>query len=84
MRRTRPTVLILALAVSALAIVAAGCGGGGNDTTGGGGEGGGETITVGSDVPYPRFEEFGQSKTEFKGFDVELVEAIGAKIGRTP
>ena len=30
------------------------------------------------------FEEFGKTKTEFKGFDVELVEAIGKKIGRTP
>ena len=36
----------------------------------------GETLTVGSDVPYPPFEEFGTNKTEFKGFDIELVEAI--------
>jgi polar amino acid transport system substrate-binding protein len=82
MGRTRPTVLILALAVSALAIVAAGCGGGGSATTGGGG--GGEKLTVGSDVPYPPFEEFGQTKTEFKGFDVELMDAIGERIGREP
>ena len=27
--------------------------------------------------PIPPFEEFGKTKTEFKGFDVELVEAIG-------
>ena len=44
--------------------------------------GGGETLTVGSDVPYPPFEEFGQTKSEFTGFDVELMEAIGEKIGR--
>jgi polar amino acid transport system substrate-binding protein len=81
MGRTRLTALILALAVSALAIIVAGCGGG-DSTTGEGG--GGEKLTVGSDVPYPPFEEFGQSKSEFKGFDVELVEAIAAKIGRTP
>ena len=40
------------------------------------------TLTVGSDVPYPPFEEFGKSKTEFTGFDIELMEAIAEKIGR--
>ena len=79
MGRSRLTALILALAVSAMTFVAAGCGGGGGSTTGGEG---GEKLTVGSDVPYPPFEEFGASKTEFKGFDVELMEAIGEKIGR--
>ena len=34
--------------------------------------------------PIRPFEEFGKTKTEFKGFDVELVEAIAEKIGRTP
>src|SRR5690349_7211037 len=81
MGRSRQTLFILALALSAIAIIAAGCGGGGGSTTG---EEGGEKLTVGSDVPYPPFEEFGKTKTEFKGFDVELVEAIGKKIGRTP
>ena len=80
MSRSRLTALILALAVCAVAIFAAGCGSSGDDTTGGGG--GGEKLTVGSDVPYPPFEEFGKTKTEFKGFDVELMEAIGEKIGR--
>ncbi|HEX2392018.1 MAG TPA: basic amino acid ABC transporter substrate-binding protein [Solirubrobacterales bacterium] len=64
----------------------AACGGGGGSTTGGGEtSGGGEEgkpLTVGSDVPYPPFEEFGATKTEFKGFDVELMEAIGERIGR--
>jgi ABC-type amino acid transport substrate-binding protein len=70
--------------MSAAAIFVAGCGGD-DETTGGGGEGGGgETLTVGSDVPYPPFEEFGQSKSEFTGFDVEMMEAIGEKIGREP
>lgn len=73
--------LLLALVLSAVPLLAAGCGGGGDETTGGGG-GGGEKLTVGSDVPYPPFEEFGKTKTEFKGFDVELMEAIAAKIGR--
>jgi ABC-type amino acid transport substrate-binding protein len=82
MGRSRQTVFIVALALAAIAMIAAGCGGG-SDTTGEeGGGGGGEKLTVGSDVPYPPFEEFGQTKTEFKGFDVELMEAIGERIGR--
>jgi polar amino acid transport system substrate-binding protein len=80
MRGSRLSLLSLALALCALPLLAAGCGGGGDGTTGAGGSG--EKLTVGSDVPYPPFEEFGASKTEFKGFDVELMEAIGAKIGR--
>jgi polar amino acid transport system substrate-binding protein len=74
MRKSRFPMLLAALALAALALVAAGCGGGGG--------GGGGKLTVGSDVPYPPFEEFGKTKSEFKGFDVELVEAIGKKIGR--
>jgi polar amino acid transport system substrate-binding protein len=85
MTNSRLIALAAFLAVSALALFAAGCGGGNDETTaGGGGGGGGEKLTVGSDVPYPPFEEFGKTKTEFKGFDVELVEAIAKKIGRTP
>ena len=75
--------LVALLAALAIAVLAAGCGSSDNTTTGEGG-GGGEKLTVGSDVPYPPFEEFGNTKTEFKGFDVELVEAIAAKIDRTP
>jgi ABC-type amino acid transport substrate-binding protein len=81
MRSTRSSLLIVALALLALPLLAAGCGGGGDETTGGGG-GGGETLTVGSDVPYPPFEEFGKSESEFTGFDVELVEAVAEKLGR--
>lgn len=80
MSRTRPLLLSLVLVLCAVPLLAAGCGGG-DETTGGGGGGGG-TLTVGSDVPYPPFEEFGKSKSEFTGYDVELMEAIGEKIGR--
>jgi polar amino acid transport system substrate-binding protein len=80
---SRLTALFAAVALLSLAAFAAGCGSSDNSTTGGAG-GGGETLTVGSDVPYPPFEEFGKTKTEFKGFDIELVEAIAEKIGRTP
>jgi polar amino acid transport system substrate-binding protein len=82
MGNSRLTATLAVLAVSAIAVFAAGCGSSDNSTTGG--SGGGETLTVGSDVPYPPFEEFGKTKTEFKGFDIELVEAIAEKIGRTP
>jgi polar amino acid transport system substrate-binding protein len=81
---SRLTALLTALAIASLAVLAAGCGGGDDNGTTGGGGGGGEKLTVGSDVPYPPFEEFGKTKTEFKGFDVEMVEAIAEKIGRTP
>jgi ABC-type amino acid transport substrate-binding protein len=70
-------------------IVAIGCGGGSDTTgsTGGGGGsteggGGGEPLSVGSDIPYPPFEQ--GKPGEYTGFDVELMEAIGEKIGRTP
>jgi ABC-type amino acid transport substrate-binding protein len=65
----------LSVALAALALLAAGCGDGDND-------GGGAKLSVGSDVPYAPFEEFGKTKTEFTGFDVELMEAIGERIGR--
>lgn len=80
--RTRLTAFAVLLLVGVMSLFAAGCGGSGDDTTGGGS--GGEKLTVGSDVPYPPFEEFGKTKTEFKGFDIEVVEAIARKIGRTP
>jgi polar amino acid transport system substrate-binding protein len=76
MGNSRLTALLAALAVGALALLAAGCGSSNN------GGGGGEKLTVGSDVPYPPFEEFGKTKTEFKGFDIELVEAIAERIDR--
>jgi polar amino acid transport system substrate-binding protein len=78
---SRLTAVLAAVALFAIAAFAAGCGSSDDSTTGGGG---GEKLTVGSDVPYPPFEEFGKTKTEFKGFDIELVEAIAEKIGRTP
>jgi polar amino acid transport system substrate-binding protein len=77
MSKARLTAFFAVLLVGAVAVIATGCGGGDNN-----GGGGGEKLTVGSDVPYPPFEEFGKTKTEFKGFDIELLEAIAAKIGR--
>jgi polar amino acid transport system substrate-binding protein len=45
-------------------------------------EAGGEPLTVGSDIPYPPFEQ--GKKGSYTGFDVELMEAIGEEIGREP
>ncbi len=59
------------------------------EANGGGGaaeeeaEGGGEKLTVGSDIPYPPFEQKA-SGGGYTGFDVELMEAIGKEIGREP
>ncbi|HSK50326.1 MAG TPA: transporter substrate-binding domain-containing protein, partial [Solirubrobacterales bacterium] len=65
--------------MSALALFAAGCGDSDDSTSGE--SGGGETLTVGSDIPYPPFE---QGKAgNYTGFDIELMEAIAGKIGRT-
>lgn len=77
MKKRHLPILFAALGVL---VLAAGCGSDG-DTSGGGG---GAKLTVGSDVPYPPFEEFGKTKSEFKGFDIELVEALAEKIGRSP
>jgi ABC-type amino acid transport substrate-binding protein len=86
MRNSRLGALLAALALIAIAAFAAGCGSSDDSTTGSadtsGNSGGGEALTVGSDIPYPPFE---QGKAgNYTGFDIELMEAIGKKIGRTP
>ncbi|HEX8752563.1 MAG TPA: basic amino acid ABC transporter substrate-binding protein [Solirubrobacterales bacterium] len=80
MSKTLRTALFAVLAVGVVSLLAA-CGGGGSSSGGGGGEGGGEKLTVGSDIPYPPFEQ--GKPGNYTGFDVELVEAIAEKIGRT-
>jgi len=84
MRSTRLTAMFAVFLLAIAALVVAGCGSS-SDTTGStssGGGGGGEPLTVGSDIPYPPFEQ-GKSG-DYTGFDIELMEAIGEKIGRTP
>lgn len=82
MRKTWLTALFAVLALALTAVVVAGCGGSSSseESTAGGG-GGGETLTVGSDIPYPPFEQ--GKPGHYTGFDVELMEAIAEKIGRT-
>lgn len=84
MRTTRLTALLAVFLLALVSAVAVGCGGGDDETTsgGGGGGGGGEPLTVGSDIPYPPFEQ--GKAPNYEGFDIELMEAIGEKIGRTP
>lgn len=93
MSKTRLTVLFAVFLVAIASLALAACGGGGSTTSGGGetaaetnggsGEegGSGEPLTVGSDIPYPPFEQ--GRPGEYTGFDIELIEAIAAKIGRT-
>jgi polar amino acid transport system substrate-binding protein len=87
MRKTRLAALFAVLLLALASVAVAGCGGGGDSTTGGGGggetsseSGGGEPLSVGSDIPYPPFEQ-GKSGN-YTGFDIELMEAIAEKIGR--
>ncbi len=74
----RPTAVLAAAALIVTVAFATGCGSSDNGTTGG--EAGGSKLTVGSDIPYPPFEQ--GKAPNYTGFDVELMEAIGEKIGR--
>jgi ABC-type amino acid transport substrate-binding protein len=87
MRKTRLTALFAVFLVAIASVVAAGCGG--SDSSSGGetgasteAAGGSEPLTVGSDIPYPPFEQ--GKPGSYTGFDIDLMEAIGEKIGRTP
>ncbi|HEX5712501.1 MAG TPA: basic amino acid ABC transporter substrate-binding protein [Solirubrobacterales bacterium] len=81
MQRKPLAILFAALAVLAFAVFAAGCGDSDDETTGGGGEASGGTLTVGSDIPYPPFEQ--GKPGNYTGYDIELMEAIAEKIGRS-
>jgi ABC-type amino acid transport substrate-binding protein len=90
MSKTRLTALLAVFLVAIAALAVAGCGGsddssstgGGETSAGGKGAGAGEPLTVGSDIPYPPFEQ--GKPGSYTGFDIELMDAIGEKIGRTP
>ncbi|HSS33562.1 MAG TPA: basic amino acid ABC transporter substrate-binding protein [Solirubrobacterales bacterium] len=91
MSKPRLTALFAVFLVAIAALVVAGCGGSDDSSSTSGGEtsasteeasGGGEPLTVGSDIPYPPFEE--GKPGNYTGFDIDLMDAIGEKIGRTP
>jgi polar amino acid transport system substrate-binding protein len=79
---------IVVTAVVALAVVgiAAGCGSSSSSNTSGGGGGSGNplglitpgTMVVGSDIPYPPFEQ--GSAPGYTGFDIDLIDAIAKKL----
>jgi polar amino acid transport system substrate-binding protein len=86
-RGTRTRIGIALVAALATAGIAAGCGGGGSSTTTGGG--GGElglltdgTLTVGSDIPYPPYEQ--GNPPDYTGFDIDVIDAIAKKLDLTP
>jgi polar amino acid transport system substrate-binding protein len=83
MRKTRLTALLAVLLLAFASLAVAGCGDSDDETTagGGGGGGGGAPLTVGSDIPYPPFE-MGKAPN-YEGYDVELMEAVAEKLGRT-
>lgn len=84
MRSTRLTAMFAVFLLAITSLIVVGCGSS-SDTTGSSsssGGSGGEPLTVGSDIPYPPFEQ-GKSPN-YEGFDIELMEAIGEKIGRSP
>ncbi len=80
MSKNRLTALFAVFLVALTALVVVGCGSGGSSTSKEASGGGGEKLTVGSDIPYPPFEQ--GKPGNYTGFDVELMEAIGEKIGR--
>jgi polar amino acid transport system substrate-binding protein len=81
MSRFHPPAALAILAVLAVTAFAAGCGDSDDDTTGNAGDGGGGApLTVGSDIPYPPFEQ--GKAPNYEGFDVELMEAVAENIGR--
>jgi len=84
MRSTRLTAMfaVFLLAITSLVVVGCGSSSDTTDSTSSSGGSGGEPLTVGSDIPYPPFEQ-GKSG-DYTGFDIELMEAIGEKIGRAP
>lgn len=77
MTKSPAPISLAVVAISAFALFAvAGCGD--SDDESSGAEGG--TLTVGSDIPYPPFEQ--GKAPNYTGFDVELVEAMAEKLGR--
>jgi len=90
MRGTRRRLSIAVVgAIAAFAIYA--CGGGGSSSSSSTTSAGGSndlglitpgTLTIGSDIPYPPFEQ--GKPPDYTGFDVQLMDAIAQKLNLTP
>jgi polar amino acid transport system substrate-binding protein len=91
-RATRMRIVIALVAVLATAGIAAGCGGGSSSSTSTSTSAGGSsndlgvltpgTLTIGSDIPYPPFEQ--GKPPDYTGFDVDLMDAIAKKLNLQP
>ncbi len=88
MSKTRLWVVIAALALSVGVLFAAGCGSSDSSTTGsdtGGGAGGdlglqsSGKLLVGSDIPFPPFEQ--GTSPNYTGFDIDVVNEVAKKLG---
>lgn len=91
MSKTRTWTLLVLIAGLMAAFVAAGCGDddegdtGGDSTTATGDETAAlpliedGTLIVGSDIPYPPFEQ--GDAPDYEGFDIDLINAVGEKMG---
>jgi ABC-type amino acid transport substrate-binding protein len=77
MGNSRPIAMMATAVLILAAVLVSGCG---EDDGGDGGDSGGETLTVGSDIPFPPFE-FGKPPN-YTGYDIELVEAMAERTGR--
>src|SRR3954471_14779812 len=88
-RGTRTRLAIALVVALATAGIAAGCGSGGSSSTTSGGSGSNDlgvltagTLTIGSDIPYPPFEQ--GKPPDYTGFDVDLMDAIAKKLNLQP
>ena len=87
---TRTKVVTAVVAAVAVAGVAAGCGSSSSSTSATSASGGGSdlglitdgTLTIGSDIPYPPFEQ--GKPPDYTGFDVDLMDAIAQKLNLQP
>jgi polar amino acid transport system substrate-binding protein len=86
MTRTRLWLLLAFVGLLAAAMVAAGCGDDDDDGDGGTTAAGEDlgltdegTLLVGSDIPYPPFEQ--GDPPDYEGFDIDVINAVGEEMG---
>jgi ABC-type amino acid transport substrate-binding protein len=85
MTKTRLWMVLALVGLLATAMIAAGCGD--DDDDDGGATAGGEdlgltdegTLLVGSDIPFPPFEQ--GDPPDYEGFDIDVINAVGEEMG---
>jgi polar amino acid transport system substrate-binding protein len=86
MTNKRLWTMLALIGLLAAAVIAAGCGGD-DDDDGDGGTASGQdlgltdegTLLVGSDIPFPPFEQ--GDPPDYEGFDIDVINAIGEEMG---